>query len=837
MSAQLVRRDLTARPGRQAFILATVLIAVAFTTAGFAVSDSLGALLAPTDAANALSSAPLGTVTVSAESDSLTTQTAVNDSLVADISARPDVATANGGYDQPVSFRVRREDGLGRPPLFRGLLLSSTFDPEQWSLTEGRAPSGPNEVALDNGGLVVAATTLDSNALLELPTGLRRVRVVGRVQPTSPTTDGTGTGTDGTTTNGPAPPSPTPSPTSVALAAAHVVLDPTFAPALLDAVGRLDQIVVVPQPGLDPDTLAARLTADLPDTLRITAITSRAAAAQATVSSIDSGVRTATLIEAGLTSLVAALVVTNLLSVLVAHRTREMGLLRAVGASRTQLTRTVLGEAAIVGVIASVLGTLAGGLLGAAAVHYVQPRAAGPWFISTPNMWLAAAAVGIGVTMLGSVGPAIRAGRVAPLEALNQSGAGAARTPRLSRWVFGPIFGLLERRSTGRPITTRLAVGNLSRHPTRTAAAASTLMIGMALVGAVATVSATAHQSIETQLRTSGSTDLVVQRRGLVRVSTDVMVDAFDRYVRGIGSFAEIQTVDGTLRGPSGTHSQIVATGLARVADIVDLGVTDGNPATDQSKSEADTGDGSATGVMLSVATADELGATVGETISLTSTSGRTSQLQVVALYRNTAILGPAVVSREAARSIGADGSFELAAIRLADGAPAGRVQRRLDYLAGYFPKVQVNTPTELAQLDSTIADTAVRVASIMLFGAVGLGFLGLGGTLALSTLERRRELVMLRAIGSDVGQIHTTIAVESLLIAGIAAALGLALGVGATAVAARASPSALTDQLVIPWLDLLGLSLLAMALAWAVARVVSRRATRVAPAEVGRFD
>jgi len=452
-------------------------------------------------------------------------------------------------------------------------------------------------------------------------------------------------------------------------------------------------------------------------------------------------------------------------------------------------------------------------------------------------MWLAAAAVGIGVTMLGSVGPAVRAGRVAPLEALNQSGAGAARTPRLSRWVFGPIFGLLERRSAGRPITTRLAVGNLSRHPTRTAAAASTLMIGMALVGAVATVSATGRQSIATQLRTSGSTDLVVQRRGLVRVSTDVMVDAFDRYVRGIDSFAEIQTVDGTLRGPSGTQSQIVATGLARVADIVDLGVTDGNPATDQSPSEADNGDGSATGVMLSVSTADELGTAVGETISLTSTSGRTSQLQVVALYRNTAILGPAVVSREAARSIGADGSFELAAIRLADGAPAGRVQRRLDYLAGYFPKVQVNTPTELAQLDSTIADTAVRVASIMLFGAVGLGFLGLGGTLALSPLERRRELVMLRAIGSDVGQIHTTIAVESLLIAGTAAALGLALGVGATAVAARALPSALTDQLVIPWLDLFGLSLLAMALAWAVARAVSRRATRVAPAEVGRFD
>ncbi len=362
-------------------------------------------------------------------------------------------------------------------------------------------------------------------------------------------------------------------------------------------------------------------------------------------------------------------------------------------------------------------------------------------------------------------------------------------------------------------------------------------MIGMALVGAVATTSATARVSIDTQLRTSGSTDLVIQRRGLVRVSTDVVADAVDRYVRGIDTFAAIQTVDGTLSGPSGTEKQVVATGLSRVAGIIELDIVDGDPSTGASPAEMAAGDGSATAAMLSTSAAAELGTGIGKMISLTSTSGRTLQLQVVGIYRNTAILGPAVVSRDAARSIGADGSFELAAIRVADRAPFGRVQRRLDQLASYFPKVQVNTPVELAQLDSTIADTAVRVASIMLFGAVGLGFLGLGGTLALSTLERRRELVMLRAIGSDVAQIRRTLAVESVLVASLAAAIGLTLGVGATAVGALASTSALTGQLVIPWLDLLGLSIAAIALAWAVARVVSRSATRVAPAEVGRFD
>ncbi len=860
-----MRRDLAARPGRQAMVMGTVIIAVTFTTAAFGLSSRLSSLLSPASTTQALASTPRGSVVIQADSGDLTTRTALDQSLVGMVSAQPGVATANGGYDQPVSFKVSSAAGLGRPPLFRGLLLSSTFDRAVWQITSGRAPSGPDEVALDAPGLIVADSQLGSTPQLELPTGARDVQVVGIVAPVSGPSQSVGSADLAPTDLAAA--------ASIAIASAHVVLDPEVAPQLLDAVGRLDQITALPLPGVDPDDLARRLKSALPGSLRITAAASRAAATQATIGSIDDGIQTATLIEAALTALVAALVVANLFSVLTAQRTRELGLLRALGAGRHQITRTVVIEAMLVGVVSTVLGGIAGGFLGAAAARFVQPADASPTFVSTPTMWAAAAIVGIGVTLAGSVAPAVRAGRVSPLEALSEAGAGGERRTRLlpgvialinggaavawaiattapstafrnvvagvgaasiiwglgrcSRAALGPLFDLLARRSGRRDVTSRLAFGNLSRHPTRTAAAASTLMIGLALVGAVATVGATARTSIDAQLRTSGSAQVIVQRRGLVRVSTDSIVGAL-RNVRGISDLAELQTVDGSISGRSGNQPQVTATNFDAMASIVDLGIVERSAA-----GTAPTGDAA----MLSTNAADALGTRVGESVTLTSASGRNRSVRVVALYQNTAIVGPAVVTREAARAVGASGSFELAAVRVNDRAPFDRVVNRIDRIARSFPKVGVNTPDELAKLDGGIADSAIRVVAILLIGAVGLGFGGLAGTLALSTLERRRELVLLRAIGSTRAQLRRSISIEAGAVAAIAAAVGLAGGCGAAWIGLSSATSAFSGAPVVPVGAIAVIALGAIACAWVVSLAVSQRASKVQPSEAGRLS
>jgi len=853
------------------------MVAVTFTSAAFGLSQQLTSLLAPPSDAGSTSASPQGTVVIAAASGDLTTRTALDASLIQLVRTQPGVATATGGYDQPVSFSVSRSDSLGRPPLFRGLLLSSTFDSATWKVDAGRAPKGPDEVALDAAGLVVGATKLGSTPRIELPTGNRSVRVVGIVS--SIANAPTGAASADSATSG----SEAASNAAIAIASAHVVLDPLVAPELLDAIGRLDQITAIPQPGIDPDDLARQLSANLPGSLQITGSTSRAATAQATIGSIDSGIQTATLIEAGLTALVAALVVANLFSVLTSQRTRELGLLRAVGGSASQIRRTVIAEAALVGAIATVVGVVLGGFLGAGAARFVQPGASHTTFVSTPTMWTTGLIVGMGVTLVGSVIPAVRAGRVSPLEALSDTGAGGeqrvsgipalaalacgaaviagavaiggtgiARTAlfgvggagvawgfgRLSRAALGPLFDLLARRFRRRTITTRLAFGNLARHPARTAAAASTLMIGLALVGAVATIGATARQSIDEQLGTSGSAEIIVQRRGLVRVSTDSIVGRLSG-VRGIADMAELQTVDGVVSGPGGSEARVAATPFEAMSRIVDLGLVDGaaeEGAAVEGTGQVRSGDSPTDVAMLSTATAHALGVAVGDTVTLTSTSGRTRALRVTATYANTAIVGPAVVTRQAARAIGANGSFELAALEIVDRAPFERVVNRIDDVARGFPKVGVNTPAELASLDGGIADAAIRVVAIMLIGAVGLGFGGLGGTLALSTLERRRELVLLRAVGANRTQLRTSITIESVVVGALAATVGSVAGCAVAWLALRSTGSAFGGEPVVPVAALLVVAGLATLLAAVVSLAVSRRATNVEPAEVGTF-
>ena len=314
MPVPLVRRELRHRPGRVALLVATVTVAVAFTTAAFGFAAQVSVQLDPQDTDLGSLTLPEGTVVVTPRTTGITTATSIDETLLQTVRSTPGVLTANGVYDQPVSFAVSAEEQPDRPVQLRGLVLSSAWDPQRWTVVDGRAPESPDEVAVDIGGSIVGRAELGARPALELPTGTRRVEVVGLVAPP-----------DGSSAPSDAPRSVA----EVALASAHVVLPAAHAADLLGAAGKVDRLTVLPAQGVDPRELAATLRQTLPAGLEVLTLTDRSQSVQTTVAGLDSGVRGAVTGFALLTVAIAALAVANVYTVVLAQRTRELALLRS----------------------------------------------------------------------------------------------------------------------------------------------------------------------------------------------------------------------------------------------------------------------------------------------------------------------------------------------------------------------------------------------------------------------------------------------------------------------------------------------------------------------------
>ncbi|UDY37096.1 ABC transporter permease [Dermatobacter hominis] len=870
MPAPLVRRELRARPGRVLMVFATVVVAVAFTTGAFGFSEQLSRLLAPSDSVQAANTLPEGTVVVTAETAGLATATALDDQLLDRIRAVDGVASAEGSYDQPVAFEVGWRGPVDRPQTLRGVVLSSTYQPQRWSIVEGRPPAGPDEVALDAGGLLVADQYVGGSGRLQLPTGTRDVTVTGLVAPAAGAPADGGTPAAATTPSAPVDGGSV----NVALTDGHVILDPAVAPELLDAVGRVDRVTVIPTSGTGPDALRQRLTEALPESVRVDAITSAAAATQQTVGTIEDGVRTATIVYAGVTVLVAILVVVNVLSVILAQRTRELGLLRLVGARRRTVARIVVVEAVLIGTAASLVGGALGVVLAYAGARVVRVAGVDVDFAVTWAMVVVALAVGLLVTVIGSLWPALRASRVTPLDALSDTRAGADRPVRapvpiaclavgfggaawiasqaegglggwtgagiglclvvgfvglalLSRWIVVPLAATVGAVLGRLSVPGRLGVGNARRQPSRTAGAASTLMVGLALVAVVATVGASARTTIDEQVRASGRADLYVERRGLVRVSMGALEQVLGLDPGFIEEVAAVQSFDGVVSGPGGASASAVASTLDVAARVADLGITAGDLGS---------GTGAVSGVMVSERTGEELGVGLGDTVTVRSTSGQQLELPVVATYRNTALFGGVIVDRDSAQLIDADGTFELAAIDLRDGIEGAWAVGGFQAVARSFNEVYVDTPESFARLRLTVADVALRVIGVMLVGALGVGFMGLAGTLALSTSERRRELVMLRAVGAKRRQIRALVWIEATFIGAVATIVGMGAGLVIGRVGSSVAPESIIEDPVVPWGQLGLVAVVGLGVAWLVSLGVARRASRLPPSEAGRL-
>jgi putative ABC transport system permease protein len=562
------------------------------------------------------------------------------------------------------------------------------------------------------------------------------------------------------------------------------------------------------------------------------------------------------LVFATVAVVVAGLVIANTFAVLLAQRTRELALLRCVGATARQVRRSVLGEALVTGLLSSALGVLAGiGL--AAGVSAAVGSGETPMPLSGVSVPLYAIGVGLlvgtAVTVLAALAPARSATRVAPLAALRPVDPAPLRSrPGVLRLALGlalvlpgvallgigvavpdvrialpggvlsflgvvllaqravpPVVaaaGRLAGRVGGVP--ARLAAGNATRNPRRTAATATALLIGVTLTTAMVVGSASTRATATASLDAEFPTDIVVEGWDLPTSLLDSLENVEGVAHGNVGLAGEVIGPDGQPMYASGIDPDAAGPTLRSTDELL-------LPAEGQ--------------VLVAKWLAESWTVKDGDPLTLTQ-GGRELALTVRVVDRDE----PLGLTADALRTLVPDAGIAQVWLRLSDADPdtqVDTVDRITDVTAEADPSAQVTGVVTLRDQINEVLDMLLLVVTGLLGIAVVIALIGVGNTLALSVVERRQENGLLRALGLTRGQLRGLLAWEAVLVAGVAAVLGVLLG-GAYGLIGAASVLGEIGEIVlaVPWLQV-GAIVVVATLAGLLASVLpARRAARTSP-------
>ncbi|MDD9208024.1 FtsX-like permease family protein [Georgenia sp. 10Sc9-8] len=588
---------------------------------------------------------------------------------------------------------------------------------------------------------------------------------------------------------------------------------------------------------------------------------------------------------------VAALVIANTFQVLVAQRTRTLALLRCVGATRSQVHRSVLLEALILGVLAGAGGLGAGLGLGQGAVWLLGRADLGlelPDTITvTPAVVIAPLVTGAVVTVLAALTPARVATRVAPLAALRPAASPrAARSGGRVRLVLAVTLGvtgalLLAGASVGtlmlaergvdalgpalvagilggmlsfagvmvgavflvpgavralgtvavraaRRRTTQLATVNATRNPRRTSATASALLIGVALVMMMSTGAASMRASLGSVLDEQFPVDLAVSLVGAAPGAEDGLTGA------QLDALSAVEDVEQVAPLPT-TEAWVVVEETARAtvagldAEAAATVLHDPSLVTGLQGRVA----------LVSPSFAETLGVEDGDAIGLTPADADGSEPagapDVTVTAQVVPIAGNLLVTPEVLTVIDPRAPVLAAWARLAEEGAAGTVLDVQDALAEATPAGQAvpfaNGPAAERQQLEQVIDTLLAIVVGLLAVAVVIALIGVANTLSLSVIERSREHALLRAMGLTRGQLRGMLAVEGVLIAltgtVLGAVLGLVYGWAGTTVLLGATGE---PQLAVPWVHLVVVLVVAVLAGLAASVLPARAALRTPP-------
>jgi putative ABC transport system permease protein len=731
----------------------------------------------------------------------------------------------------PISLqdRIRAVDGVTRAvPDYQGFALlvgkdgtatrsggAPTFgfswfpDDPALTLVKGQGPANSGEVAVESSTLKLSGLDVGDTTQALVGQTPRQVKITGEVK------------------------------FDAGLAGATIVLvDEKTAQQEFAPTGNVPSFTVTGSPGLSQSDLRGRVAAVLPPDAE--AITG-AAFQEENKDQIQEAlgfISTFLLVFAAFALFVGGFIIANTFSMLVAQRTRELGLLRAVGASRGQVLRVVLGEAVVIGFLGA-LGGLGLGLALAAGLQALF-RSFGLDISGglplLPRTIIACLIVGVVVTLVSAVLPAFRASRIAPVVALRDDVAAPAGgvlrrgiiggvlvalgvaivVPAVTgdqvRWWFvlgGAVLvlagAIVAAPAATRPIVrlvaapfvtlggvvSRMSRENALRNPRRTATTATALMIGLALMAGVSVIASSMRASVADLVESQLTADYVLNGGGVAQFPPTVSTEVAK--LPDVASVAQIGVVNVKVGDKT---EYAIATTAKGIEDNVKSEVQSG------SLSALDSGQ-----VVISESTAKDRGWKVGQQLDASIGTLTSQRLTVGAVMVDNQVLNnPAIIVPRAlyekAVPAATQGDF-LVYVKAAPGADTAALRTELTNVVKPFIVVSVQDGEEFTNSQADQINQLLYIMYALLALTVIIAILGIINTMALSVFERTREIGLLRAVGLSRRQLRRMITLESVQTSVFGSILGAALGLALGIVVQRGLVNEGLETLSIPWLQI----------------------------------
>ena len=627
---------------------------------------------------------------------------------------------------------------------------------------------------------------------------------------------------------------------------------------VLDGQNKYDSILVSAQSGVTDAVLRERIAMALPSYAEAeTGQQAAAAAEQSTEATISTFIGTPLLVFAFISLFVGSFLIINTFNILVAQRTRELALLRALGATRAQVMTSVLVEAAVTGFVASMLG-FGVGILIARALLSVFGSTATTGITLLPRTFIVAVLVGTIVTVIAATLPARRATRIAPVAALSESLPETQDLPR-RRIALGLVIfivgcaALVAGLFTSNSVTLQLIGGgflgvflgvsllapllvvpvatvigwpvrrlrgaagllageNARRNPRRTALTAAALMIGLALVTCVAVLTNSVRVSTNNAIEGTLRADFIVFTQG----------PDFDTQAAGalakdpkLTDVTEVRVTPVLIRGSS---ESISAIDPSELGSVLTLSMVSGDASAIGTTNTAivDSTEASAAGVHM------------GQLVTFNFPQGAAVRVRIGGIYTANALVSGYIVSIATMQPQVPTARDDVVLANAAPGVSSGQAEAALQHDVRAFPLLMAMSRSQYRTFVGAGLDSFLNLITTLLAFAIIIAVLGIANTLALSVLERTREIGVLRALGMTRSQTRSMVRWESVIISLLGAVLGLAVGLGLGVVVAGSLHDLGITNVAIPGGNLILYALAAGVFGVLAAIIPTIRAARV---------
>jgi putative ABC transport system permease protein len=709
--------------------------------------------------------------------------------LLPEIESADGVRAAAGSSDGFAQIIDKQGDPVGDPAFGAPTFGTTWIEDDQlnpFDLTDGQAPESDDEIVIDRKSAKDTDYQVGDTVPVQAPGGVEEFELVGIAR--FGTADSPG-------------------------GASFVMWTEAAAMHWVGEEGRFSSIAVAAEDGVSQGEVAESIDATLQsaDASGVEVITGTEITeeTQSDIKQSLSFITTFFLVFAVIALVVGTFVIYNSFSIIVAQRTREMALLRAIGARRRQVRRAVLVEAVIVGLVGAAVGFVIG--LGVAMLLGSLLQVPGDTLAIVPSSVIVAIITGVVVTIVSALLPAWRASRVPPLAAMREVAVDRTGRSRI-RFVIGlavlaaglvavgvgatgstietvglgvalVFLGLVlvcpglarpVSRAIGAPVqrlrgaSGRLARDNASRNPRRTSATAQALMIGVGLVALLLVINSSIRASIDKTLDESFAGDIVVQSGAFGMIGLPPTVAAEIEQIPDVSIVSPLRfspaTVDGEDEAVTGTN--------AGAFELLDMNLVEG---------DADLAPGE---VVITTGRADDEGLAVGDEVSISLVdddrpeTARTAQ--VAGIYEapeGVPDLGPFVIGLDDFTAAAPSSSDAQIFVQLADGATLAQVEPAIEQVVAPFAAADVLSVDEYKDSIKSQLNVFLLLLIALLLLSVVIAVLGIANTIALSVLERTREIGLLRAVGMRRRQVRATVRWEAVIISLYGTVLGLAFG------------------------------------------------------------